>query len=95
MDTLEGIARTTDPWSGSPCTFQTMYAYFELQDNNGTADNTPAKHDKLGSEVDVSITFHATDYLRFKLATGFLFDANALGVGSNINVTVFEAALSF
>ncbi len=76
-------------------TIELLYAYFELQDNNGTADNTPASHDKIGDEFDVNVRYRATDYLTFRFGTGWLFNPQAIGLGEDINVTLFQAQIDF
>ena len=68
---------------------------FELQDNNGNMSNTPAGHDKIGDEFDINLRYRATEYLYFRLGTGWLFNANALGLADDINVTIFQAVLRF
>lgn len=72
-----------------------VLAFFELQDNsNGTASNNTSS-DKLGEELDLTVYYRATDYLNLSFGTGWLFNANALGVGSNASVTVFTAEIRF
>lgn len=72
-----------------------LYAYFELQDNsNGTAGAAGTSSDKIGDEFDISISFFATEFLTFRVATGWLFDADALGV-SDVSSSRVEAEVSF
>ncbi len=87
---FKGGLNLTDDWS-----IEGLYAYFELQDNsNGTASNSTSS-DKLGDEIDIIVNYRATDYLSFQFGSGWLFNANALGVGSNITVTVLSAEIRF
>lgn len=81
------------PWERISVDF--LYAFFELQENNGTADNTPSNHDRLGHEIDVSLVYRPGDNLNFRLRTGWLLDAKALGLQEDINITVLEAAIQF
>jgi hypothetical protein len=86
----KGGLNLTEDWS-----VEALYAYFELQDNsNGTSSNQTG-HDKLGEEVDLTVHFRATDYLNFRLGTGWLLDPVALGMRSTINVTVLSAEVRF
>ncbi|MFQ5654141.1 MAG: hypothetical protein ACE5GW_05370 [Planctomycetota bacterium] len=80
----------TEAW-----TVEALYAYLELQDNDGTADNTTSRHSKLGDEFDISARFRATDYLNFRLATGWVIDSKALGVRTNMSVTMVQAEVKF
>ena len=80
----------TQDWS-----IEGSYSYFELQDNtNGTASNMSTS-DKLGDEIDIIANYRATDYLTFQFGAGWLLDAQALGVGSNISITTLSAEIRF
>ena len=74
---------------------EVLYAYFELVDNNGTVDNTPAEHDKIGDEIDFNARFFVTDYLTLRLGMGWLLDPNALGGADDMSVALFQASIDF
>ena len=87
---LKGGLNLSSDWS-----VEGMYSFFELQDNsNGTAANS-SNSDKLGDEIDIKVNYRATDYLNFQFASGWLFDAEALGVGSDIMISVLSAEIRF
>jgi len=80
----------TNDWS-----LEALYAFFEFQDNsNGLAGNNTTR-DKLGEEIDVNVNFRATDYLSFRLGSGWLIDPVGLGLSKTINVTVLSAEVRF
>lgn len=76
-------------------TLNFLYAFFDLHSNNGTADNTPSDHDRLGHEFDASLIYRPGDNLNFRLRTGWLFDAKALGLQKDVNISVVEAVIKF
>ncbi len=87
---FKGGMNLTPDWS-----LEGSYSFFELQDNtNGTAANMSG-HDKLGDEIDIIANYRATDYLTFQFGAGWLLDAQALGVGSNISITKLTAEIRF
>lgn len=80
---------------GEKVRVEALYAFFELQDNNGTYSNVASGSDKIGDEFDLNIRYFATEYLTFRLATGVLLDAGALEVGDDINISLIEARVQF
>ncbi|MEE8142051.1 MAG: hypothetical protein V3T77_03025, partial [Planctomycetota bacterium] len=78
-------------------TIEALYAYFEFVDNKGGSydGNLTSSKDKIGDEIDISIRYRATDNLYFRLATGWLLDAEGLGTTSDVNLTLFQAVMQF
>ncbi|MEM7166790.1 MAG: alginate export family protein [Planctomycetota bacterium] len=74
---------------------EVLYAFFELQDNNGTLGAPSSTQDKIGDELDIVVDFFATEYLTFRVATGGLFDPDALGLGDDVNSSRIEARVKF
>lgn len=75
--------------------FEALYAYFELQDNGSGTYSNGTTRDKIGDEIDLTLRYFATDYLTFRLATGWLFSPVALGTSKDLNVSLFEVELKF
>ncbi|MBN1417160.1 MAG: hypothetical protein JXP34_00185 [Planctomycetes bacterium] len=82
-------------WPYKTVRLEGMYAYFELQRNNGLVDVSSRRHNKIGDEVDVRLIWTYTDYLRVMVGTGWLWDAKAMGTLHPINLTMFKVQLDF
>jgi len=82
-------------WPHKKVRVEGMYAYFELQRNNGLVDVSSGRHNKIGDEVDLRLIWTYTDYLRVMVGTGWLWDAKALGTLHPINLTMFRVQLDF
>ncbi len=75
---------------------QATYAYLEYQDNNGSVDNhTGRAKNKIGDEVDLTLTYEYSTHVKFRLGTGFLFDPRALGTSKTLNLNLFQAIVDF
>jgi len=73
-----------------------MFATFHLQNQNGTVDNRPgSRRYKIGDEFDVVLTYEYSTHVKFRLGTGFLVDARALGTLQTLNLTVAQVIVDF
>ena len=82
-------------WPHKTVKIEGMYAYFELQRNNGLADVAGGRHSKIGDEVDVKVIWTYTDYLRVMAGAGYLFDAKAFGTLHPIVLGMCRVQLDF